>query len=147
MSFITVSEMQTVIYEHVMDEITENDDATVLQCIEAAVSEMKSYLSSRYDTEAIFSATGNDRDPLILENTKVIAVWWLICKNNSEMIYEHWRERYDRVIKFMEKVANGTVAPDLPLRTDGNGNTVLKSRFGSNPKFNHDVNQNYGQHH
>ena len=137
MSFITVSEMQTVIYEHVMDEITENDDATVLQCIEAAVSEMKSYLSSRYDTEAIFSATGNDRDPLILENTKVIAVWWLICKNNSEMIYEHWRERYDRVIEFMSKVSEGSITPALPIATDEQGNPIIKSRFGSNPKFQH----------
>ena len=36
--FITVEEMQTVIYEHVMDDISANDDATVQQCIEAAVS-------------------------------------------------------------------------------------------------------------
>ena len=135
--FITVEEMQTVIYEHVMDDISANDDATVQQCIEAAVSEMKSYLASRYDVAAIFSATGTDRDPLILEDTKVIAVWNLIRLSNNELIYDQWRERYDRVIEFMSKVSEGSITPALPVATDEQGNPILKSRFGSNPKFQH----------
>lgn len=135
--FITVQEMRTAIYEHVMDDISANDDATVQQCIEAAVSEMKSYLASRYDVAAIFAATGSDRDPLILENTKVVAVWNLIRLSNSELIYEQWRERYDRVIDFMNKVSEGGITPTLPIATDAQGNPVIKSRFGSNPKFDH----------
>lgn len=135
--FISVEEMQSVIYEHVMDDISANDDATVQQCIEAAVGEMKSYMSSRYDVDTIFAATGDNRDPLILENTKVIAVWNLIRLSNSELIYQQWRERYDRVVKFMEQVASGSIAPALPIATDESGNPIIKSRFGSNPKFNH----------
>jgi len=135
--FITVQEMKTVIYDHVMDDISENDDATVAQCIEAAVSEMKSYLASRYDVERIFRAEGNDRDPLILEDTKVIAVWNLIRLSNSELIYEQWRERYDRVIDFLKQVAEGSITPTLPIATDEQGNPIIKSRFGSNPKFQH----------
>lgn len=137
MPFITVEEMKTVIYEHVMDDISASDDATVLQCIEAAVGEMKSYLASRYDTAAIFSATGTDRDPLVLENTKVIAVWNLIRLSNSEMIYDQWRERYDRVTDFMKQVAKGKITPEIPIATDEEGNPLIKSRSGSNPKFNH----------
>jgi phage gp36-like protein len=129
--------MKTVIYDHVMDDISENDDTTVAQCIEAAVSEVKSYLSSRYNVTAIFSAAGDSRDPLILEDTKVIAVWNLIRLSNSELIYQQWRERYDRVIDFLKQVADGSIAPELPIATDEQGNPVIKSRFGSNPKFQH----------
>ena len=129
--------MKTVIYDHVMDDISMSDDATVQQCIEAAISEIKSYLSSRYDVSAIFSATGGERDPLVLEDTKVIAVWNLIRLSNSELIYEQWRERYDRVIDFMNKVSEGSITPTLPIATDAQGNPVIKSRFGSNPKFRH----------
>jgi len=129
--------MRTVIEEYVLDDITERDDATVLQCIEAAVGEMKSYLSSRYDVAAIFSATGDKRDPLVLEDTKVIAVWNLIRRSNSELIYGQWRERYDRVIDFLKQVSAGSITPTLPIATDGQGNPVIKSRFGSNQKFNH----------
>ena len=135
--FITVEEMQTVIYEHVMDDISVNDDATVQQCIEAAVSEMKSYLASRYDVASIFAATGTDRDPLILEDTKVIAVWNLIRLSNSEIIYQQWRERYDRIIDFLKQVSDGSITPDLPIATDEQGTPIIKSRFGSNPKFQH----------
>ena len=135
--FITVEEMKTVIYEHVMDDISANDYATVQQCIEAAVSEMKSYLASRYDVASIFAATGDGRDPLVLENAKVIAVWNLIRLSNSEIIYEQWRERYDRVIEFLKQVSAGNITPTLPIATDGQGNPVIRSRFGSNPKFRH----------
>lgn len=137
MSYITVQEMNTVIYEHVMDDISEQDDATVLQCIDAAVSEIKSYLASRYDVQAIFSASGTQRDPLILENTKVIAVWNLIRLSNSELIYQQWRERYDRVIDYLKQVNAGQITPDLPIITDANGEPIIKSRFGSNQKFQH----------
>lgn len=137
MPFITLREMRTVIYEHVMDDISASDDSTVLQCIEAAIGEMKSYLASRYDVASIFAAEGDRRDPLILEDTKVIAVWNLIRLNNSELIYEQWRERYDRVIDFMKQVAKGEITPDLPIITDSDGNAVIKSRFGSNKKFRH----------
>ena len=130
--------MKTVIYEHVMDDISAEDDATVLQCIEAAIGEMKSYLASRYDVAAIFAATGDDRDKLILEDTKVIAVWNLIRLSNNELIYDQWRERYDRVVKFMEQVAEGSITPDLPIATDEHGNPIIKSRFGSNKKFTHE---------
>lgn len=129
--------MRTVIYEHVMDDISANDDATVQQCIEAAVSEMKSYLASRYDVAAIFAATGDNRNPLILEDTKVIAVWNLIRLSNSELIYEQWRERYDRVIDFLKQVSAGSITPELPIATDADGNTVIRARFGSNQKFQH----------
>ena len=129
--------MQSVIYEHVMDDISENDDATVAQCIEAAVSEVKSYLASRYDVASIFAATGNNRNPLILEDTKVIAVWNLIRLSNSELIYQQWRERYDRIVDFLRQVSEGKVTPDLPIATDEHGNPIIKSRFGSNPKFQH----------
>lgn len=130
--------MKTAIYEHVMDDISVGDDATVLQCIEAAIGEMKSYLASRYDAARIFAATGDNRDPLVLENTKVIAVWNLIRLSNSELVYDQWRERYDRVVSFMKQVAEGSITPDLPIALDEQGNPIIKSRFGSNPKFKHD---------
>lgn len=88
---------------------------------------------------AIFSAAGADRNALILENTKVIAVWNILKLSNAETLYDVWRERYDRVIQFMTKVAEGAVTPDLPARRGGDGEIATKIRMGSNTKFNHDV--------
>lgn len=137
--FLTSEELKTAMYAHVIDTITEGDDSITEQAIEAAIEEAASYLSGRYDTGRIFSAEGKERNAMILENVKVITVWCIITICNAETIYEMWKERYDRVIDYFTKVAKGTIAPNLPLLTDGEGNTSLKMRFGSHKKFNHEL--------
>lgn len=136
--FLTSNELTNNLYGHVINNITQNDATITEQAIAAAISEMKSYLSS-YDTAAIFSATGADRNALVLENTKVIAVWNILKLSNAETLYDVWRERYDRVIQFMTKIAEGTVTPDLPARRGSDGEIATKIRMGSNTKFNHNV--------
>lgn len=126
-------------YAHIIDEITEGDTQIVLQAIEAAIEEVRSYLRVRYDVAKVFAAEGSARNALILENTKVITVWNIIKLSNAETIYEMWKERYDRVINYLVKVADGDAAPDLPLITNEQGDVVIKAKFGSNPKFNHSL--------
>nr|DAR27457.1 MAG TPA: head to tail adaptor [Caudoviricetes sp.] len=135
--YLTPQELTTNMYAHVITEITNDDEQILLQAIEAAIEEVRSYLRPRYDTERIFSAEGADRNALILENTKVITIWNIIKLSNAETIYEIWKERYDRVIKYLEGVADGTRTPNLPLLTDDKGEVCIKARFGSNPKFTH----------
>ena len=84
-----------------------------------------------------FAAEGSERNALVLENTKIVTVWNLIKLSNVETIYEIWKERYDRVIKYLEGVAAGTRTPSLPLLTDEKGEVRIKMRCGSNPKFRH----------
>lgn len=126
-------------YAHIVREITDGDEQIVWQAIEAAIEEVRSYLRTRYDTDKIFSAEGSDRNALILENTKVVAVWNLIRLSNVETIYEIWKERYDRVIDYLDGVAKGTRTPSLPLLTDDRGEVKIKIRCGSNPKFTHSL--------
>ena len=64
-------------------------------------------------------------------------MWNLIKLSNVETIYEIWKERYDRVIKYLEGVAAGTRTPSLPLLTDEKGEVRIKMRCGSTPKFSH----------
>ncbi|MBR1633047.1 MAG: DUF1320 family protein [Bacteroidales bacterium] len=137
--FLSADELKTTMYAHVIDEITEGDSSITGQAIEAAIEEARSYLSGRYDTERIFSAEGGQRNAMILENVKVIVIWRIITICNAETIYEMWKERYDRVIDYFTKVAKGTIAPNLPLLTDSEGEIQPKMRFGSHKKFNHEL--------
>ena len=135
--FLTPEELKSHMYAHIVEEITEGDEQIVLQAIEAAVEEVRSYLRPRYDTDRIFAAEGSERNALVLENTKIVTVWNLIKLSNVETIYEIWKERYDRVIKYLEGVAAGTRTPSLPLLTDEKGEVRIKMRCGYNPKFRH----------
>lgn len=137
--FLKPEELHSSMYAHVIREITEDDEQIVEQAIEEAIEEVRSYLRPRYDTEKIFAAEGSARNALILGNTKVVTVWNIIKLSNAETIYEIWRDRYDRVIKYLEGVAAGSRTPSLPLLTDEKGEVKITARFGSNPKFTHSL--------
>lgn len=157
MAFLKPQELKTAIYQYRIDDITEEDDDIILIAIEAAIQEVQSYFTPNfqkewgdgrftYDVEAIFSAENNDRNPLILKHTKTIAVWNVIELSNVDMIYEQVKERYDRAVEWLEKFAKGKVSlSGLPTKDveklDENGNPIEPEpfRFGSRPKFNHDI--------
>jgi len=161
--FLSKSDLKSVIYEYQLDQIIEvttsnttNDDI-VLMAIGAAVEEIKSYLSpnlqdrwkdgrSRYDVQAIFSATGSARNPLILELCKNIAVYYLCRLSNVDMIEQKVKERYERAIDWLEKVSGTgksagapSINPDLPMLSfDPTTDDSLSWRMGSREKFNHE---------
>lgn len=156
--FITVEELKSVIYDYQLDEITGNDDTIPAMAIEAAVQEMKSYLSpgnqsefkdgrKRYDTVAIFSATGTARNSLIMQLCKSIALYYVCELANVDIIHEKVKERYDRAIDWLMKVtATGKYDGKTPLNADlpvlpepdAESDDSLPFRFGSREKFNHE---------
>lgn len=138
MNYLQASEITNVMYQYQLNDITGSDSQIVEQAIAAAVEEIKSYLSQRYDVAAIFAQEGADRNALILENTKVITVWNIIRLSNVDAIYEIWRERYDRVIDWLKRVAAEKINPDLPLRLNADGEEDSRIKAGSNTKFTHD---------
>ncbi len=144
--YITQEELQTAIYEYQVAEITagDTDDTALRHAVAAAVSEASSYLAAKYDTPAIFSAEGDDRHPLLVEHVKSIAVWYLLKRSNTDLLFDRAKEYYTAAVEWLKLVAgvgsgNETIAPDLPLRTDGEGNPSPPFRFGSKEKFAHDI--------
>ncbi|WP_044203876.1 DUF1320 family protein [Flammeovirga sp. OC4] len=134
--FITYEEMSTVIYEYSLTEITTQTDVEFQ--IAAAIQEMSSYLHSNYDTEAIFNATGEERNKLLVEFGKSIAIYYVIRVCNSDYLFDKAQLYYDNAIAWLTKVAgNNNVAPNLPLKKDDDGEVKIKSRYASNTKFNH----------
>ena len=143
--FITKEELQTAIYEYQLADITgmDVDDIAVWHAVAAAVSEASRYLNAKYDIRAIFSAEGDDRHPLLVEHVKSIAVWYIIKRANTDIIFDRAKEYYKAAIDWLKLVAgvgtdDETIAPDLPLRrTEGEegGSVATPFRFGSHPKF------------
>lgn len=139
--FVEVNELYTAIQQHTMGYITaEPGDAA--KAINAAVKEMTSYLNSRYDCPAIFGATGDDRDALVLEHCKSIAVWYIIRQSNADIIFEKAKIYYDNAKEWLKLVSGvdkegKPIAADLPLKKDSDGRVKTQIRMGSNRKFRH----------
>ena len=129
--FLPIEELRSVIYDYQVNEIVEDDNTIVEMAISAAIEEVKSYLRSRFDTEQTFSAEGNERNPLVLEITKDVALWQILRLSNPDILYDRVKERYDRAINWLEKVAQGLISPDLPVIQDEQGGDISPIRFGS----------------
>jgi phage gp36-like protein len=142
MAFLNKTDLASAIYGYQVDQITEGDDEIVYQAIEAAIQEVKSFLSETlYDTVAIFSATGTNRNALILAHTKTIAKWYIVELCNADIIQEQAKDRYDRAISWLTKLSKGTVSlNELPVVSIKTTNSETDTfGFGSRTKFNHDL--------
>jgi hypothetical protein len=157
--FLTEEEMKSVMYAYQVGEIVEHDPDIVMDGILAGVSEVKSYFTAsnqrqwsdgrpRYDINKIFGATGSDRDPFVLRMCKTVAAWNICELSNVDIIYDHVKERYENVIKTLEKIAgigdykgSPTLTPDLPtIQPDPDSGSDGKNpfRYGSRAKFRHE---------
>ena len=155
MAFLTKDELKSVIRQHKVTHISDSDDSIVEIAISAAVTEVSSRIAPnnkktwndgrlKYDIDAIFGAEGEDRNPLILELTKVIALWWLILRCNAGVHYEVIRDRYEAAIEYLKDLASGEAndptLPQIEPPTDEQGNPITSNPFvmGSRKKFNHE---------
>lgn len=156
MPFLTKDELRSVLRENKIAQISDSDDTIVQMSISAGITEVTSRIAPnnkrtwqdgrlKYDITKIFSATGEDRNPLILEITKVVSMWWLICRNNAGVHYEVIRDRYSAAVEYLKDLASGEANdPTLPVIQDpvdenGNPTSLVKPfRMGSRKKFNHE---------
>lgn len=139
MAFLTPEELNTHLYAELVDEITRSDDSIAQMAIDAGVFEMKGYLTG-FDIPTIFSAMGDDRNPLVLTLAKDIAAWHLVCLANPNIDLDLREKRYNNAIAWLKGVQSGKIVPDLPVvepPIDDEGNPIIqegKFRWGSNPK-------------
>lgn len=134
MAYLTAAEISTHLYTGVVNEIN-RDDTTILDlAIAAAMAEASGYLTA-YDMEAIFNATGNERNPILLLYIKDITVWHYIQLSNPSVEMQLRLKRYEQAIKFLEKVQSGKTNPALPyLSTPPAGETMSYLKYGGNDK-------------
>ena len=137
--FIDMEDFKVVISDAALKIISQADPASVANAEFEAVEEMSGYLRPVYDTDAIFSASGDDRNRLLVMYAADIALYHLSAALPQKMGAEIRKIRYDRAIKWLEGVQAGRIVPDLPLAEDAGGNgAAIGISFHSVPKLNHD---------
>lgn len=132
--FITREDLKIAIREYEIDEITSGDDTLVEAAISAAIGEMKPYLF-RFDTEKIFNARGQEREPLLVRFAVDIAVFEIISIARPDQDLENRRALYKRAIDWLKQVRDEdlpTGLPELPSDEPGDGDVL----FGSERKRN-----------
>ena len=149
--FLRKEDLKNNIYSYQVEQITEGDESILLQALDTAEQEVKSYFYTndkkeyldgrpRYDTEAIFAKRGEERNALVVSLCLSVAKWSIVDLCNADIIYDHAKERYDRAIEYLKRLAKGEVnISSLPIvpRTEETEKQTTPFLFGSRTKFNH----------
>ncbi len=155
--YLQIEDLKNNIYNYQVEQITQGDESIVLQALDTAEQEVKSYfyinqkkefLDGRkiYDVDKTFSAKGNDRNALLVSLCLSVAKWYIVDLCNADIIYQHAKERYDRAIEYLQKINKGEVSlGNVPTLQDTNQESPQKENihnkpfsFGSRNKFNHE---------
>lgn len=119
--FIQYSDYKASLHNEILDALTREDAEVIEICEDRAISEMRSYMSGKYDCDAIFSATGDNRHPLVLMMALDIAIFHIFCIHNPQKLSQMRKDRYNRAIEWLVAISKGKAtidgAPLLPEET------------------------------
>lgn len=136
--FIDNEDYKVVIGDAALKVVSQSSPENIANAEAEAIEEISGYLRPVYDTAAIFAATGNDRNRLIVMYTADIVLYHLTASQPQKMGSEIRKERYERAVKWLEGVQAGRIVPDLPLTVSDDGSAGFGTSYYSFPKLRHD---------
>ena len=136
--FIDTEDYKVVISDAALKVVSQSSPENIANAEAEAIEEISGYLRPVYDTAAIFAATGNDRNRLIVMYTADIVLYHLTASQPQKMGSEIRKERYERAIKWLEGVQAGKIVPDLPLAGSDDDSPGFGTSYYSFPKLRHD---------
>lgn len=113
--FLNESDFKVVIGAKAFEIISQSEDSNIEQAEAMAREEIAGYLRPKFDTEAIFSATGEERNKLIVMFCVDIALNHMASSLPGKMGAEAREARYKRAVEWLASVQKGAVVPDLPV--------------------------------
>lgn len=123
-NFIQITDYDATIHREILDSLLREEagsSATVEVCENRAIATVRSLIGNRYDCDAIFAATGDQRNVIILKVCLDIAVYEIFCQHNSYKMSKIREDRYKDAMTFLREVrdfdASIEGAPLLPEET------------------------------
>lgn len=107
---LEIADLNTHLYQEVVDTITREKESVVQDAIDAAEIEAESYLE-RFNTDTLFSAVANDRDKKLLLCLKDMAVWHLLALSNPDTDIDFREKRYHNALDWLLKIKEGKLTP------------------------------------
>ena len=133
MAFITTTDYKLFIQDAILNQIIDNDASLKTEMELKARAEMESWLSGRFNCNAIFSASGTARNQAIVMYMVDIVIYHLLSRIRHDDIPQHRKDRYNAALVWIENAATGKINTNLPVLSDANGD-VQFPRLGGNDK-------------
>lgn len=85
-----------------------------VSCESMAIGKIRSVLNNRFNTVALFGATGDDRHSLLVLHVLNIFTYLVYRRINPRKIPETVKQDHDETLAWLDRVADGREAPDFP---------------------------------
>lgn len=129
--FITDDDYSVLVRTEIKNILLENYSETKIKAAEQmGISQVKNYLSGKYDVEKIFSKTGDERNSHIVMIVLDCSLYHLYTPYPRKMP-EIRAQRYQDAIDWLKLAAKGENTADLPPVTDGSGNSMIGIKITS----------------
>lgn len=133
--FVNIEDYDASVHREILDALVRDDQSLVEICEDRAIAEMRCYLSKRYDCDTIFSASGEDRNQLILMMVIDIAVYHIFCIHNPQKLSQVRKDRYERAVEWMRAVADEEISIEgVPMLPEDERASKASLMFKSNRK-------------
>lgn len=123
MNFLTSTDIDSAIKANRLTPLLDglaSPDANMTDAETKAISMMQGYLNARYDVNAIFSAIGADRHPIIVKYCTDIMLYYLYSRLQSEQVPELRVENYATAERWLRGVNKCEInPPNMPILDGG----------------------------
>lgn len=135
MAFLTDNDYNVLVRSEIKNVLLENyTEDKLLTAEDMAISQVKNYLSGRYDVTEIFSQEDGNRNAHIVMIVLDCALYHLYTSTVPKRMPEIRSLRYQDAIDWLKMVASGNVLADLPRKKDKEGNSLEGFNFSSKYK-------------
>ncbi len=132
--YLTKSDIEKGAYPEVVAVLSRND-SNITQAIEEATSEVRAYLTARYDMDEEFAKTGTARNTMVVKLVRDVALWNIYSGSNPVNMSETREANYHATLKLLRDIqAEKATIDGLQRKDAATGSNYIK--FQSNPKRN-----------
>lgn len=133
MGFITADDYTALIRNEVKGILLENYSETKLTGAEQmAISQVKNYLSGKYDVNAIFNTEGEQRNSHIVMIVIDCALYHLYTSTVPDRMPDTRANRYQDAIDWLKAEKKSTSpSADLPLKKNESGEALMGIKVSS----------------
>lgn len=120
-----------------LDQLIDNTPAILDNEEETAIQVIKDALHSKYDTNAIFSKTGINRDKQVVRWACNLVLYYVYARLPDKLIPERIENDYVETIEYLKALESGKRSTQLPRIEDSEGKPPTNNRWGSRPPRTH----------
>lgn len=140
--FLTEDDYRVVTCPSDLAIICQSSEEIRQQAERTAMEEVAGYVRTRYDIDAAYAKTDIQRNPLLVQLTVSIALWWLGQWLPGMMGGEMRQTLYDNAISRLKDIQKGNFTPEFPeYPEEGDPDTGMVGnpmRYGSMKKNGYD---------